>query len=176
MSSLNHNFWIYSKFRKAPFSIGIICLLLLIKIGLYPRFDKPANRLYCSTNKVTGCNDTMNCEKCGIEIPNGEEATHSGTTLCEDCYIDALAAPKVCDPWAVYTAKKEMGENPELTVLQNQMLAFLTKEGPVTDRRVCEALNISLQEFKINFTTLRHMELTRATKKGDQVLYTLFDK
>ena len=118
----------------------------------------------------------MKCEKCGIDIPNGGEATHQGQTLCEDCYIDTLAAPKVCDPWAVYAAKKEIGKKSELTNIQQQILSLLTQEGPATDRQVCEALNISLQEFKINFTTLRHMEVARATKKGDQVLYTLFDE
>ncbi len=63
----------------------------------------------------------MKCEKCGIGIPNGEEKTHLGQRLCEDCYIDALAAPKVCDPWAVYTAKKEMGGKTELTDIQNRI-------------------------------------------------------
>ena len=118
----------------------------------------------------------MKCEKCGIGIPGGEEKTHLGQTLCEDCYIDALAAPKACDPWAVYTAKKEMAKKIELTALQKRILALLTEKGPVTERQVCEALNISGQEFKIDFATLRHMELTRATKKDDRIVYTLFDK
>ncbi len=118
----------------------------------------------------------MKCEKCGINIPNGEEVSHLGQTLCEDCYMDVLAAPRVCDPWAVYAAKKEMGNKSELTALQKRILELITKQGPVSDEQVCDALNISPQEFRINFTTLRHMELARATKKGDQVLYTLFDK
>jgi hypothetical protein len=38
---------------------------------------------------------------------------------------------------------------------------------------ICKALNISEAEFRVNFTTLRHMELARASE-GDSICYTTF--
>jgi len=114
----------------------------------------------------------MKCEKCGVAITPEESYQHAGQSLCEDCYLDIKAAPKACDPWAVFTAKKEAERNPSLTPVQEQIMAIIQEKGPLSQQEICEVLKISETEFKINFTTLRHMELARASRQGDNICYT----
>ena len=47
----------------------------------------------------------MKCHRCKGIIPDGEENDFHGQILCEDCYMDLLSPPKMCDPWAVHSAK-----------------------------------------------------------------------
>ncbi|MBW2048568.1 MAG: winged helix-turn-helix transcriptional regulator [Deltaproteobacteria bacterium] len=116
----------------------------------------------------------MKCDKCGADLNTGDSYEHAGQTLCEDCYLDVRAAPKTCDPWAVYTAKKEVGRNPSLTPVQERIMALIRENGPLTQEEICEALKISATDFRINFATLRHMELARAFRDGDVIRYTTF--
>jgi len=99
---------------------------------------------------------------------------HAGQTLCEDCYLDIKAAPKVCDPWAVYTAKKEAAKGLTLTPVQEKIVFLLKEKGPLTAKQICESVGITENEFQTNFAALRHMELARATKKGDEIYFTAF--
>jgi len=101
---------------------------------------------------------------------------HAGQTLCEDCYLDIKAAPKACDPWAGFTAKKELRSNPSLTPLQQQIMDLIKGKGSLTAQEICKALNISEAEFRVNFTTLRHMELAHASKQEDTICYTSFEQ
>ena len=114
------------------------------------------------------------CNSCGVSIEKGEEFEHLGRTLCEDCYLDALNPPKACDPWAVHTAKSSMDQGQQLTPLQERILVLLKDRGPLTAQEVMSELKISESDFKNNFATLRHMELARGFKEGDEVSYTLF--
>jgi len=116
----------------------------------------------------------VNCAKCGAEILEDEVYEHAGETLCEDCYLDVKASPKVCDPWAVYTAKKEAKGRPALTPLQERIVALLKQKGPISLEEICQELGIDEVEFKSNFAPLRHMELARAVKVGKEVKYTTF--
>lgn len=116
----------------------------------------------------------MKCEKCGVMVEPDEIYEHAGQRLCEDCYLDIKAAPKVCDPWAVYTAKKEVGANPTLTPIQEKILSLIKEKGEVTAEEICREAGIKEEEFQTNFAALRHMELARATKKGDKIYFTTF--
>ena len=116
----------------------------------------------------------MKCDKCGAPLTDGDSYEYAGQTICEDCYLDLRAAPKTCDPWAVYTAKKEAERNAALTPVQEKIMGMIKENGPLTQEEICEALKISDTEFRINFTTLRHMELARATKEGGKICYTTF--
>ena len=117
----------------------------------------------------------MQCKKCGNTISSEDAFEHAGQCLCEDCYLDMVSEPRVCDPWAVYAAKKAAEHKLLLTPLQERLLSLLKDKSPLTDREICEALEISEDEFKTNFATLRHMELARGFKKGDQIFFTLFE-
>ena len=117
----------------------------------------------------------MKCEKCATEIPPEDSYEHSGQTLCEDCYLDIVAAPKTCDPWAVYSAKKSASQDMRLTPEQKRILALIKTKGPLTLGQICTDLGMSEEEFRNNFATLRHMELARGCKMEGQVYFTLFD-
>ena len=118
----------------------------------------------------------MQCEKCGNVIDPEDTYERAGKRMCEDCYLDMMSQPKLCDPWAVYAAKKSAEHNLSLTPLQEHLLSLLKEKGPLTEREICKALEISADEFLTNFATLRHMELARAFKKNDQVFFTLFNE
>jgi hypothetical protein len=117
----------------------------------------------------------MKCSKCGVEVSSEEKFEHSGHTLCEDCYLDIVTIPKTCDPWAVHSAKSTSFQSDGLTAEQQQLLDLIKKNGPLTAEEICSELSINFHEFQRNFATLRHMELARGFKKGDQVYYTLFN-
>jgi transcription initiation factor IIE alpha subunit len=117
----------------------------------------------------------MKCEKCGIEVSAEEKFEHSGHTLCEDCYLDIVTVPKTCDPWAVHSAKNTALISDSLTAEQQEILDLIKKNGPLTAEEICTELSINSNELQRNFATLRHMELARGFKKGDQVYYTLFN-
>ena len=97
------------------------------------------------------------------------------STLCEDCYIDAVATPKTWDPWAVYSAKNTASQDPTLTPEQQRILRCHQSQRPMTLEQICAELDISEDEFRTNFSVLRHMELARGCKMGGQVCFALFD-
>lgn len=105
----------------------------------------------------------------------GQEHQHEDQTFCEDCYMDIMSSPpKACDPWAVHTAKSFSGQNPQLTEIQDKILSLIKNEGPLKAEEITARLGINEAEFRSNFVTLRHMELTRGFKKDKDVYYTLF--
>lgn len=116
----------------------------------------------------------MNCEKCQTTLDEEEHYQHSGRTVCEDCYLELVAIPKTCDPWAVHSAKNTPDHEKTLLPLQQQILELVRICGPLTAEQICTQLAISLEEFRTHFASLRHMELARATKAGDEVRFTLF--
>ena len=118
---------------------------------------------------------TMKCDKCGVEVSAEEKFEHAGHTLCEDCYLDIVTIPKTCDPWAVHSAKSTPQLSDGLTAEQQELLDLIKKNGPLTAEEICTELSIDISEFQRNFATLRHMELARGFKKGEQVYYTLFN-
>ena len=117
----------------------------------------------------------MRCVRCGCELSEGNTYEFGGQTLCEDCYIDRMATPKTCDPWAVYTAKRTVEKNPTLTPLQQKIYDFISHRGHADMETICSELSITEEDFRTAFAVLRHMELCKASKQGDKVVYTLFN-
>jgi DNA-binding CsgD family transcriptional regulator len=115
------------------------------------------------------------CEKCGAVLDPSESYDHAGRTFCEDCYLDQVATPKTCDPWAVYSAKKTSEQKAELTAVQQEILDLLRESGPLTAPDICVRLKIDERELQTNFATLRHMELARGFRKNGLIHYTLFN-
>jgi hypothetical protein len=116
----------------------------------------------------------MKCEKCGSEITPETVHEHAGRKLCEDCCIDVLAAPRTCDPWAVYSAKNTTAQGVQLTSDQQKIVDLVKTEGPLTQERICAELGIGEESFRSDFATLRHLELMQACKMGGEIRYTLF--
>ncbi len=117
----------------------------------------------------------MKCEKCASDIPADEVREHSGRTLCEDCYLEIMVTPKTCDPWAVYSAKNTVSQEPVLTEEQQKIYDLIKAEGPLSLERICGDLGLSEEEFRRSFATLRHMELAKASKREGEVCFMLFE-
>lgn len=118
----------------------------------------------------------MKCEKCQSEITPQTAHEHAGRMLCEDCYIDVLAAPRTCDPWAVYSAKNTASQGVQLTSDQQKIVDLIKAQGPLTQERICAELGIGEEAFRSDFATLRHLELMRACKEEGEIRYTLFSE
>lgn len=108
----------------------------------------------------------MKCDRCEGTIPEGDARTHQNQTLCEDCYMDALATVKACDPWAVFAAKnttERQGDGAAMSDAQTAILETLDRHGPQPPGTLMELLAESghpLQPGDLDreLAALRHME------------------
>ncbi len=115
----------------------------------------------------------MNCSKCTTQLAAREMHEHNGLPLCEDCYIDAVSILKTCDPWAVYSASRTVTKDVGLTGEQQRIIELLKAKGQVALEEICGQLGLDENEFRTHFSTLRHMQLVGACKKGGQIFFTL---
>jgi len=94
--------------------------------------------------------------------------------LCEDCYIDLLSPVKVCDPWAVYSAKsfsKDDESSVEVTETQLKILQILKETGGTAPEIISERLKITPSDLEREIATLRHMEKVKGElRKGKKIL------
>lgn len=82
--------------------------------------------------------------------------------------------PQPCDVWAVRIAtntRRSLGQTGAegLTELQRQIYEFITRSGGASLRAVAEALGLSEEEVRRQFAVLRHCELARAEKRGNNI-------
>jgi len=116
----------------------------------------------------------MKCDRCGCQIERGDETEYMGQILCEDCYMEVLSPVKICDPWAVYTAKSMAGEGSTLTKLQENILVVLKETDGIEQELLAKKLGLKLNDLQREIATLRHMEKLRATMKGDKKVFCLW--
>jgi len=119
----------------------------------------------------------IQCAKCGKNIEKQQCYEHQGKVFCADCYMDILSPPKACDPWAVHSAQtflKGKDRLSTLTPLQLTIVKYIEKKGEATLEELIQNLDLTEQVLRREFAVLRHMEVLRATKKGDRILYILF--
>jgi hypothetical protein len=119
----------------------------------------------------------VQCARCGKKIVKQQGYGHQGNLFCEDCYMDILSPPKACDPWAVYSAQsflKGKDKLSTLTPLQLKMVNYIRQRGEATVEEMVENLNLTQEEFRREFATLRHMEVLRGTKKDGKIFCLLF--
>ncbi len=116
----------------------------------------------------------MKCDRCGTPIEKGEERGYFGEVLCEDCYIDALSPTRICDPWAVYTAKSLSGKDAMFSEVQQKILQVLQETGGVEIKALAEKLNLKLSDLQRELATLRHMEKVRAEMRGGRRVICLW--
>jgi hypothetical protein len=129
--------------------------------------------------KKGGRNAEMSCPcaKCDKQIEKQQGYEHQGKLFCEDCYMDILSPSKACDPWAVHSAQsflKGKDKLATLTPLQLKLVNYLKQKGEATLEELLENLNLTDNELRREFAVLRHMEILRATKRGDRIFYLLF--
>ena len=117
------------------------------------------------------------CARCGKKIEKHGGYEHQGKVFCEDCYMDILSPPKACDPWAVHSAQtflKGKDKLSTLTHLQLNIVNYIKGRGEATIEEMVENLNLTEGELRREFAVLRHMEILKATKKGEKIFYILF--
>ena len=111
----------------------------------------------------------MQCERCKGVIPEREQKELHGQILCEDCYMDLLSPPRICDPWAVHSAKTflESGSaDLELSPIQQKIVDILQDEGPKEPANLCKKLQIKETDLERDIAALRHREKIRGELKG----------
>jgi hypothetical protein len=121
----------------------------------------------------------MKCNRCGRDIKEGENYTHFGETLCEDCYLDRRLEVKGCDPWAVHSAKRwressGLAGAKGLNDLQKAIYELVKSKGKVTREEVMGNFNISEQEIQKQLAILRHCELVKGYKEDGKVYLVPF--
>ncbi len=119
----------------------------------------------------------IQCAKCGKNIEKRQCYEHQERVFCEDCYMDILSPPKACDPWAVHSAQtflKGKDKLSTLTPLQLSIVNYIKKKEGATLEEMIENLNLTEEELRREFAVLRHMEILKATKKGEKIFYILF--
>jgi len=121
----------------------------------------------------------VECDRCHGAIEPGEERHHSGQTLCEDCYMDALSPVRTCDPWAVHSAKSlatHGGDSGTLTPVQSEILRILEETGGIEPTALLQRLGgkLTAKELEREFSALRHMEKARGEKRQDRVVWRLW--
>jgi DNA-directed RNA polymerase subunit RPC12/RpoP len=117
------------------------------------------------------------CGKCNKEIEKQQAFEYQGNSFCEDCYMDILSPPKACDPWAVHSAQtflKGKDKFSSLTPLQLRIVNYIREKGEVAMEEMVRNLNLTEEEFRREFATLRHMEVLRGMKKEGNIFCVLF--
>jgi hypothetical protein len=113
--------------------------------------------------KKSESDGSITCDRCGSDIPNGEDREHYGKLLCEDCYMDALSPTRTCDPWAVHSAK-QLGDRTgglQTNPLQKKILEALAETGGMEPGDLARRLGIKPVELDRETAALRHMEKVR---------------
>ena len=123
----------------------------------------------------------MKCNRCGREIQEVDSYTHRGETLCEDCYLDIRLEVKACDPWAVHSAtmlRESSGitEAEGLSELQKAIYELVKYKGKITREELMGNFNLSEQEIQKQLAILRHCELVKGHKEGDNVYLIPFNQ
>jgi predicted transcriptional regulator len=58
--------------------------------------------------------------------------------------------------------------------MQRKIIDYIREKGGATIEEMVKNLNLTEEELRREFAVLRHMEVLRATKEGDRILYILF--
>ena len=120
----------------------------------------------------------IKCERCGTEIPAGEEMEHAGQMLCEDCAMRALSPAIACDPWAVRSAQTLSHLDvrySELSTTQAEILEVLQETGGVEPGSLAQRVGLKPSELERELATLRHMEKIRGKMRAGQRIVCLWE-
>ena len=123
----------------------------------------------------------MKCQKCQRDISENESYTHLGEILCDDCYMDVRSPAKSCDPWAVYTATRTR-ETAGLTgaeglnTLQKAIYTYIKEKGKATPDDVITRFNLTPKDLQNQIATLRHCELVKGRKDGNNLFLVPFSR
>ena len=121
----------------------------------------------------------MLCDICGKEVPEAEVEYHGEQKLCEDCFVEVLSVPKACNPMAVRSARitrESQGQQGTagLLPIQEEIYLFVKEKEKITRADVSRHFNLSPKDLENHFAVLRHCELVRGFKEGNEIYLTTF--
>ena len=120
------------------------------------------------------------CQICGNIVSEEELYDWNNKKICEDCYIEKNTTPvKICDPWAVYSAKKMLKTTSAkkeqiLTDIQKNIYQTIKSKGKITVNDLSRQIGISENELQTQIAVLRHLELVKARKEKDIIYIVPF--
>ena len=122
----------------------------------------------------------MQCDRCGLDLKEGEGYDLNGKYLCEDCYMYETNPPKACDPMAVSSAlsvRKQLGQSGSsgLTELQQKIYNTVEKYGRITKEDLVKTLNVKPEQLEQEFAFFRHCELLRAFREDGKIYFTKWE-
>ncbi|MDD3246748.1 MAG: hypothetical protein PHF18_07855 [Methanosarcina sp.] len=120
------------------------------------------------------------CPGCGKEVAENECVKDNGRAICEDCYLEGHQKIKFADPVAVRSKKlfrKQHGfeGTAGLTELQKEIYDFILTEGGATPEKTSKLFELTLQETMNQLAILRHCELLKWRKMGEEMYMVPFD-
>lgn len=123
----------------------------------------------------------IKCHFCGQEIPIEESYMWFGARICEDCYFEKSSPVRVCDPWAVYSAKqtlKAYGVEAEeiLSEKQRKIYNIVKAKGKITFDELLEELKVSKSELESHIAIMRHLELIIEQIEKGKIVIAPFKK
>ncbi len=123
--------------------------------------------------------DGIRCQNCGKEVSEDDVFTTEGKTLCEDCYIDIGHRIRVCDPWGerskkIFRESHGLEGTEGLTDLQKEIYEYIESKGKATKAELMEKFKLPASELENQFAILRHCQLLKGKKEGDQVYIVLW--
>jgi hypothetical protein len=115
----------------------------------------------------------VKCQICGCEVPRENSYTLGDRVVCDDCYMEETHPIQTCDTKAVHSAKV-LGQTESLDDLQKALYKFVKDKGKVTLQEICAEFNLSPVRAQNQFAVLRHLELVKGKKEGDQTYIVPF--
>lgn len=117
----------------------------------------------------------MKCERCGLELNEGEYYVLHGKCLCEDCCLYETDPPK-CDPIAksiALSVREQMGQldSSGLTELQQKIYNTIDKHDKITKEELIEILRIKPEQLEIEMAFFGHCELLSAFRQDGKIYY-----
>jgi hypothetical protein len=122
----------------------------------------------------------MQCDRCCLDLKEGEGYDLNGKYLCEDCYMYETNPPKACDPIAVSSAlsvRRQLGQSGSsgLTELQQKIYDTVEKYGRITKEDLVKTLNVKPEQLEQDFAFFRHCELLRAFREDGKIYFTKWE-
>jgi len=105
---------------------------------------------------------------------------YAAQDVCEDCYLEVMSVPKTCNPMQVRSAKIEREKSGQqgtegLLPEQKEIYDYLKTHGKATRQEVMEQFNLDQKGLEKHVSVLRHCELVRGFKDGNQIYLTTMD-
>ena len=121
----------------------------------------------------------VKCQICGCEVLREKSYMLGDAVLCDDCYMEETHPVQTCDPKAVRSAKvlceadSQCGTN-SLDDQQKALYKFVKDKRKVTLEEICAEFNLLPVKAQNQFAVLRHLELVKGRKEGDQTCIVPF--